>query len=419
LPPSGLKKTTASALFFAVIAVNVMDRQMMAILGEAIKLDLGLSDVALGALAGPLFAVFYAVSGLPIAMLADRTDRVLVLGWATAIAGVFAIIGGFAGGFWLLAASRAAVAIGDAGGPPAIWSLVSSYYPKEKRARAIGVIQLGAPAGAVGAFILGGILVASFGWRSGFFVIGGAGIMIGLLCLALVGEPRRAPTSDGQHRGDRGFLKTLLTPAPMRWGLAGVAAAGMAMFGLGIWSPSVLQRVYGWPADQTGLALGGATAIAGFLGTYLGGWIATRRRRNGDAGAEFSVPFGAMLVAAPLAALSLMAPSGWAVIVIYGFLTTCLLAWNAPSIAAFQLIAPERSRGVAASLHVFFVNMLGLGVGPLAIGGLSDFLTPSMGAQALFVAVAAVVAAAACVAAFCFGRAATALKRFPSAQGDS
>ena len=404
----------ATWLFFGVIAVNVMDRQMMAILAESIRLDLGLSDTQLGALAGPLFAVFYAVAGLPLAMLADRSDRVKVLGWTTAIAGVFAVIAGWARGFATLAVTRAAVAIGDAGGPPAIWSLVSTYYPVEERARRIGLIQIGAPTGAVLAFVLGGFIATRLGWQWGFILIGVAGILIGLAALFLVPEPRRDAAKHGERQAVSGEgWRTLLASPAFRWGLAGVSFAGGAMFAVGIWSPTVLQREYGWAAEQAGLGLGAGTAIAGFTGTYLGGWYASRRRAAGDDGAEFTVPMLALALCVPLILVAAIVPSALVAVGLYGFASFFLLAWNAPSIAGFQAIASERTRALAASLHVFSVNMFGLGLGPLLVGWFSTLLTPSMGDDGLSWALAGVAGASCLGAALCFARAA-ALQRTAS-----
>ena len=413
------RKRLASTLFFLIIAINVMDRQMVAILAESMKADLGLSDAALGALAGPLFAFSYAVSGLPIAFITDRTDRVRVLGWSTAIAGVFAASSGFARGFGVLAGARALVAIGDAGGPPAIWSLVSSYHAPEKRARIIANIQLGAPVGAVIAFVVGGLVASTLGWRWGFFIVGGLGIIAGLACLFLVPEPRRdspkaqvGPTSKTMSPFN-GYRDLISQPA-FQWGLCGVSLAGVGMFGLGIWAPSVLQREFGWSPGQTGIALGGATALAGSTGTWASGWLAERKRKNGDLGAEFTVPALAMIVAVPVVALSGIAPSAMTALITYGAATFCLLAWNAPSIAAFQLIANDQTRAVAASLHVFFVNMFGLGLGPLAIGFFSEALMPSLGVASLSTSIAIIVTLAVTGAAVAFRRASHHLRRAPA-----
>lgn len=182
-------------LFFAVIAVNIMDRQLMAILGESIKQDLALSDTQLGALTGLVFAIFYAAIGLPIAAIADRFDRARILGWTTLLSSCFTAACGLAGNFLTLSIARAGVAVGDAGGAPTIWSLVCSYFPREARARVISVIQMGVPVGAVLAFVLGGQLAQHWDWRVAFYIVGVLGAILGVIALVLVPEPRRQSNS--------------------------------------------------------------------------------------------------------------------------------------------------------------------------------------------------------------------------------
>ena len=400
---------TAAWLFFGIVAVNVMDRQLVAILAESIKLDLDLTDTQVGALSGPLFAVFYAVSGLPLARLADATDRVRVLGLTTAIAGAFAAGAALTRGFAGLALTRVVVAVGDAGGPPSIWSLVSSAEAPERRARTIANIQLGAPAGAVLAFVLGGLVAARFGWRSGFLLVGGLGLALGIAALVFVSEPRRGAVSAENIAPGR--LGTLLRTPGFAWGLGGVAFAGMAMFGLGMWAPTVLQREFGWSVDRTGLALGAATAVAGFAGTWGGGQLTAWRRSRGDEGAEFAVPAGAMLLGIPVVGGALVLVSAVGVLACLASAMLFLLAWNAPSIAGFQHLAEDRARAQAAALHVFFVNLLGLGLGPLVIGALSEALTPAYGAAGLRFALVGTTLTALAVASGCFCVAAATMRR--------
>jgi predicted MFS family arabinose efflux permease len=400
-------------LFFAVLAVNIMDRQLMAILGESIKRDLDLSDTELGALTGLVFALFYAAVGLPVAALADRTDRARILGWTTIISSGFTAACGVAGSFLSLAAARAGVAIGDAGGAPTIWSLVCSYFQPNQRAKVIATIQMGVPVGAVLAFVVGGQLAQHLDWKFAFFVVGAIGAILGVLALLLVPEPRRAERAVSIRRGEPVLisLKALLVQPAFCWGVAAVAFAGMAMFGLAAWVPSVMQRVHGWEPGQTGLAVGLTTAAGGLLGTWVSGVLAHNWRVGGDHGAEFSVPMAAAALAAPAALASAFVADPLFALAIYGVAVTCLLAWNAPSIAAFQLVATDRSRALAASLHVFFVNMFGLGLGPLLIGVVSDALAPNTGEGGLTIAVAAVVTGASVIAAACFFLGARALRK--------
>ncbi len=396
------------AIFFLSIAANIADRQLMAIMAETIKIDLGLSDTEVGALTGLVFAVFFASVGIPVAAWADRADRSHILGWTTIGSSIFTTLSGLATGFVTLAAARAGVAIGDAGGAPTIWSLVCSFVPEERRARMIAIIQIGAPVGGMLAFAGGGYIAQHVGWQWAFIGLGLIGIVLGAVSLLVVPEPRRGE----ETAANPGLLRSLekLAGRPgFLWAQAGVALSGMAMFGLGSWGASVLQRVYALSPSRVGLIVGGSTVLAGMIATLASGWLAERRRESGDDGAEFTLPAMAMLCAAPLIGAQALTGEVLAAIALFAAATFMVLAWNAPSIAGVQLIADDETRALAASLHVFSANMFGLGLGPVLIGALSDVLTPAHGPRALVLALALVAGLAALAASFTFWRAARAL----------
>jgi predicted MFS family arabinose efflux permease len=396
---------------FALIAAGIMDRQLMAILAEPIRNDLGLSSTQIGLLAGTVFAVFYALVSLPVALLVDRFDRVRILGWTGIVSGLATAAGGLAGSFAALAGARAVVAIGDAGGPPAIWSLVCAWFTEARRPRIIAAIQIGAPVGGVAAFVVGGLVAQHLDWRAAFWISGAVGVLLGALALWLLPEPRRLDTAPRPAPPVRQALAFLLGQPAFLWGSAGIACAGLAMFGLAQWAPSVMQREHGWTSGQTGIAVGLVTALGGIAGTWVSGLLAQRRRMQGDEGAEFAVAAGAVALAVPALAASLVVDGPWAVLAAYGAAITGLLAWNAPTIAGFQLVADDGTRALAAALHVFWVNMLGLGLGPLAIGMMDDALATVLPGRSLGLSVAVVAGAAALAAMVCLLCAAGALRK--------
>lgn len=396
------------AIFFLSIAANIADRQLMAIMAETIKADLGLSDTEVGALTGLVFAVFFASVGIPIAAWADRADRSRILGWSTIGSSIFTACSGLATGFGTLAAARAGVAIGDAGGAPTIWSLVCGFVSEERRARMIAIIQIGAPVGGMLAFAGGGYIAQHVGWQWAFIGLGLIGIVLGAVSLFVVPEPRRAKPAS-PNPGLFWSVKKLARRPGFLWAQVGVACSGMAMFGLGSWGASVLQRVYALSPSRVGLIVGGSTVVAGMVATLASGWLAEKRRKSGDEGAEFSVPAMAMLCAAPLIGAQALTGSVLVAVALFTAATFMVLAWNAPSIAGVQLIADDDTRALAASLHVFSANMFGLGLGPVLIGALSDVLTPAHGTRGLVLALASVAGLAAAAASFSFWRAAKAL----------
>lgn len=406
--PASRLRGAVLGIFFLSIAANIADRQLMAIMAETIKADLTLSDTEVGALTGLIFALFFASVGIPVAAWADRADRARILGWTTIGSSLFTACSGFANSFGTLAMARAGVAIGDAGGAPTIWSLVCSYVVEDRRARVIALIQIGAPVGGMVAFIGGGIMAEYVGWRWAFISLGLMGILLGAVSLIVVPEPRRGLAPSANPGLARSLAKLLARPGFL-WAQGGVALSGMAMFGLGSWGPSVLQRAYALSPSEAGLTVGLTTAISGVVATFAGGWYAERRRRLGDDGAEFFVPAIAMLCAAPLIAAQVFTGSPVLAILLFAAATFAVLAWNAPSIAGVQLLAADDTRALAASLHVFSTNMFGLGLGPVLIGALSDVLTPEYGPRGLVYALSAVAGVAALGASICFWRAAMVL----------
>jgi predicted MFS family arabinose efflux permease len=393
------------ALFFAILAVNVMDRQLMAILIEPMKRDLGMTDTQMGLLTGLAFALFYATMGIPIAMLADRADRKIVLAVSSILSSLFSLMCGFATGFWSLLVARVGVAIGDAGGAPTMHSLIASQVAPEERARTLSILQLGVPLGAVFAYAGGGYIAQHYGWQYSFFIVGTLGALLGLLTLIVVKEPRAAAARSIAMPLTEGISGLLGQPA-FRWGLAGVALAGIGLYSAATWAPSVLQRGFGFTTSQAGLGFGLATALGGGLGTVLGGIVTHALRKRGDNGAEFFLPAIVLLLTAPMILGTLLTRDGAVALGLLGGVSALLLSWNAPSIAGFQNLSTDATRALVSATHVLAVNLVGLGGGPLLVGVLSDLFTPIYGAGALTLALAAVVSVACIASSFCLWMAA-------------
>jgi predicted MFS family arabinose efflux permease len=393
------------ALFFAILAVNVMDRQLMAILIEPMKRDLGMTDTQMGLLTGLAFALFYATMGIPIAMLADRADRKIVLAVSSILSSLFSLMCGFATGFWSLLVARVGVAIGDAGGAPTMHSLIASQVAPEERARTLSILQLGVPLGAVFAYAGGGYIAQHYGWQYSFFIVGTLGALLGLLTLIVVKEPRAAAARSIAMPLTEGISGLLGQPA-FRWGLAGVALAGIGLYSAATWAPSVLQRGFGFTTSQAGLGFGLATALGGGLGTVLGGIVTHALRKRGDNGAEFFLPAIVLLLTAPMILGTLLTRDGAVALSLLGGVSALLLSWNAPSIAGFQNLSTDATRALVSATHVLAVNLVGLGGGPLLVGVLSDLFTPIYGAGALTLALALVVSVACIASSFCLWMAA-------------
>jgi predicted MFS family arabinose efflux permease len=268
----------------AIYCLNFLDRQIVNILAEPMKAELGLSDTALGLLAGPAFAVFYAVLGLPIARYADRptTNRVTLISVSLAIWSAMTALCGVAQNFAQLLLARIGVGVGEAGCTPAAHSLITDSVAPDKRSTAIAFYGMGVPIGSLLGLVIGGIVNDLYGWRAALMLVGIPGIALALIVPLLMKEPRRAGMAEGVSRPST-------TPMPMGEALKEVfgsralillffAASFTAFlsYGKGLWTLSFFVRSHGLSTTQVGLSMAVVLGLAGVAGTWLGGYVADR-----------------------------------------------------------------------------------------------------------------------------------------------
>lgn len=369
-----------------VYTFNFIDRQILSILMEAIKLDLGLSDQALGFLAGFAFAAFYAVMGIPIAMWADRGNRRNLIALSLAIWSLMTALSGLAQNFTHLALARIGVGIGEAGCSPPAHSLISDYYPPQERSTAIGIYALGIPVGIMFGMFIGGWINEMFGWRRAFFVVGLPGLILALIVRFTLREPQRGLSENRDSSEKPPTLKQTIKflvarPAFLHLAFGGALAAFVG-YGVVSWFPSFLIRSHGMATTEVGLWLGLVIGIPGGAGIFLGGYLADKFGASDPrwylwivaVSALVSLPFGA--------ATYLLSDPYWALAV---FSIPILLSnfWQATTLAQTQSLVRLRMRGVAAAILLFIINMIGLGAGPWAVGLLSDALAPRYGVDSL------------------------------------
>ncbi|MEQ9449393.1 MAG: MFS transporter [Rhodospirillaceae bacterium] len=295
----------ALGLLLLLYLSNYLDRQILAILLEPIKLDLGLSDAQLGFLSGIAFAIFFATLGIPIAMWADRTSRRNVVVVALAAWSGMTMLCGFAVNFWQLVLARIGVAVGEAGGAPPAHSMISDLYAPHERATAMAVYSLGAPFGIFCGFLIGGWVNVENGWRAAFFVVGAPGLLLALVIRFTLREPRRGAADGLQDTAPAPPLAEVLR---FIWGqrslvhmLAAATLTALAGYGAIIWQPVFLIRSFGLETDEVGLALALIIGIGGSIGTYFGGLMADRLGQR-DARWYVWVIAGAAVLSAPFLA---------------------------------------------------------------------------------------------------------------------
>lgn len=368
----------ALGMLLAIYTSNFIDRSIVNILGQAIKTDLALSDVQLGLLSGITFAALYSTLGIPIARLAERHNRVAIIAISLALWSGFTALCGLATSFVFLLVARVGVGIGEAGCSPAAQSLISDYYPPERRATALSVYALGLPLGILFGALAGGWLAQSLGWRAAFAIVGLPGLVLALLTWLTVREPPRGrhdpqplstatpPLADVVRRL---FAKPAFTPM-----LIGVTLAAFGLYGSGaFFVPFLLRGGFGLDlasaATAYGLLLGSAAAVGVALGGVSADWAGRRDRRMYAA-----IPGIAFLVASPLFVATLLQTELIAMAVLAIVPLVLQHLFFGPTYAITHNMVEARMRASATALLFLPATLIGLGFGPPFVGWLSDMI---------------------------------------------
>ncbi len=371
----------ALAMLLLVYTFNFVDRQILGILASAIKTDLQLSDKQLGLLGGLAFALLYSTLAIPLAWLADRTSRTWVITLSLAVWSLFTGLCGFATGFGQLFAARIGVGVGEAGGIAPSYAVIADMFPPRSRARALAVYSLGIPLGSAAGVMLGGYIAARVDWRTAFFVVGAAGVLLAPLFRLVVREPvRDAPVAG---RAPVGRVFAILAAKPSFWLLAlGAASSLMLGYGLAFWLPSLLKRSFHLDLVQTAQFYGAVLLIGGVPGILLGGAIGDRFGGR-DRAIYARAPAIAFLIAVPLFAAGILSTSTAAAFLFFLIPQALVYLWLAPVVTAVQHLVPAHMRATASASFLLINNLIGLGAGSFALGAVSDGLTARFGEEAL------------------------------------
>ena len=393
-------RVTALALLFLVSFFNYMDRYMLAVLLPAIKADLQLSDTEIGFITGLAFTLFYATMGIPIARLADRYSRKNIIAIALSVWSAMTAVCGLAQNFAQLAVARIMVGVGEAGASPPSHSLIADLFPVEKRARALSVYSLGAPVGILVGFMLGGWTTQLYGWRAALFTVGIPGILVALVVYRKLHEPERGASDGLAHKSEapprhagldpassaaNGLpqktemppfwfsLKTLMASPTFRHLSVGTGLYTVVWLGVVQWLPSFFTRSFGLEIGEVGTWLAIILSVSQIIGMLLGGWLADRLGAA-DLRWYVWVPSLAILVSTPMFALTFLTQNP-TVAFLSLFLPFMIgVMQGPPSFAVAQGLADVRMRAMAAALLLLITNLIGGGIGPQAVGIMSDYL---------------------------------------------
>jgi predicted MFS family arabinose efflux permease len=376
----------ALSVLVVVYTFNFIDRQILSILLEPIKQDLGLTDSALGMLTGFAFALFYATLGIPIARFADRGNRRNLIALALTIWSGMTALSGLAQNFWHLLLARIGVGVGEAGCSPPAHSMIADYFPAENRATALGIYSLGIPFGILFGFIAGGWLNEFFGWRVAFFVVGIPGVLLALLVRYTLREPPRGMAEGRVAEVEQPTVmetfRFLWSKRSFRHMAVGGGLTAFVGYGVVTWVPSFLIRSYGMSTGDVGTYLGLILGIPGGIGIALGGYLADRYGAR-DTRWYLWVVAVALIACVPLSFGVYLSATAFASLI---FLIIPILLGNfyqATTFSQTQGLVSLRMRSVAAAVLLFILNIIGLGAGPQAVGILSDVLQPQYGDESL------------------------------------
>ena len=369
------------ALLLLAYIFNFLDRQILGILAQPIKADLNLSDTQFGAIGGLAFALLYSLLGIPLAYLADKTSRSGVIAASLAVWSAFTALCGTAHGYWQLFLYRLGVGIGEAGGVAPSYALIADYYPPERRARALAIFSLGIPIGLAAGTMIGAYIAKAVNWRAAFIAMGVAGVILAPVLRYFVRDlPRdRSP----EAAAPLASVFPMLARKPAFWLLAfASSASSLCGYGLALWTPSVLIRSFGLDLLSTANFLASLLLLGGCAGVFAGGWLADRLGRM-DRGWYAKLPAIAWLITAPTFAAGLLAPNLWLAWPLLLIPNALNILWLGPVTTAVQHLVPRPMRATASASFLLINNLVGLGVGPLLIGGLSDALKSTYGVDAL------------------------------------
>lgn len=381
------KRARNWALFILTIVYtfNFIDRQILVILQEAIKTDLGLSDTQLGLLSGVSFALFYTFLGLPIARLADRHNRRNIIAIALTVWSGMTVLCGLAQNFVQLLLARMGVGVGEAGGSPPAHSMISDMFEQHKRSTALAIYSAGLYFGVFVGYSSGGYLQEIYDWRTTFLIVGVPGVLLALLLRLSVREPARGLYDEGPKPKPRSLGETF----SYLWKLEsfpyiafGCAMSGFVSYGTGSFMPSFMVRYHGISPSEIGLTLGFVSGFGGMIGTFLGGFL-TDKYGAKNPSLYMWIPGMTAVTAIPIALVAYLTGDKWTMLGTYFIVVVLSTLYLGPAIAVTHRMVAGNMRALSSAVLFFVLNLIGLGLGPLFVGAVSDFEMARTGSDGL------------------------------------
>ena len=384
--------TSMSARYYAVglltvvYTFNFIDRQLLSILQESIKADLLLSDQQLGLLTGIAFAMFYVTAGIPIARWADRGNRRNIVALAIGVWSFMTAISGLVQNYVQLLMARMGVGVGEAGGSPPAHSIISDIFPPERRASALAFYSMGVNIGILFGFLAGGWLNEIFDWRTAFFVVGAPGLIIALIVRYTLREPIRGLSEQRQVETQTvpfsNVLNLLMSRPAFKHMAFGAALNAFAGYSTSSWTASFMIRSHGMSTGELGTWLAMIMGFGGAVGVFAGGVIAERLARK-DVRWYMWLPALTGLICVPFMVANYMVAGAYTALIVSIIPGILFNVYLGNTLAMTHGLVGLRMRALASAILFFILNLIGLGLGPWAIGLLSDQLAPTLGQESL------------------------------------
>ncbi len=411
--PADIYRWYVLGVLMIVYAFSFMDRQIVSILLEDLRAEFLLNDTQLGLLSGIAFALFYATLGVPIARLADRSNRVRIVTIAITVWSTMTALCGLAGSFWQLFLGRIGVGVGEAGGGPPSHSIVSDYFDEKQRSVALSIYSMGPTVGSFIGLAAGGWVAQEYGWRTAFFAVGAPGVLLAVLLFFTIREPirggldavRAAPAKEGFGQ----TVSALISNRVWFWNMLGHSLSIFVGYGFSTWKPALYLRQFDLTQAEVGSIIGLMGLCVGIPGLFFGGLIGDKLVARSRKMALRYIGYANLLVI-PFYGAGLMAEGWLMTTVLLGLgLVLYQLGYGTSLAIGMSAVAPHR-RALASSFGFLTANLLGLGLGPLLVGVISDAAQASFGARSLALSLG--ICLSALVLAFiCFWIASNAVQR--------
>ncbi len=385
--PSAWRARTVLIVLTLIATVQFFDRALMVVILEPLKQEFSLTDAQLGFLSGFSYAAAFALAGIPFGWMADRGNRRNLLAALLAIWSALVAFAGSANSFMALVLTRVGIGAADAGGQPCSVSIISDLYPTQRRASAVAIFFVGVPLGMASGFIVGAIVAGQLGWRTAFYVAAAPGVLLTILLLLLVKEPKRGASDGLQESKDNApplsetfaFMRSQKSLVYLMAASVLVTASSSAMMS---WIGSLLVRVHGLSLENVGLLTGLCMGGFGAIGTLVFGWVADRQGAKDMRNQPRMMAIAAAVIAISGTAVSLL-PTVLGAAISLALFASMVAGLNGPTYALTQSLVKVRMRGTSMSTLVVLLNLIGVGVGPALAGILSDQFAAAFGAESV------------------------------------